>query len=68
MTDTLIADADGVYHPAVFNDRLVLGLKGTLSEALSGYRHNASYADVAVMPTRSCGFAAGLAGSAGRSA
>ena len=28
MTDTLIADADGVYHPAVFNDRLVLGLKG----------------------------------------
>lgn len=23
MTDTLIADADGVYHPAMFNDRLV---------------------------------------------
>jgi DNA invertase Pin-like site-specific DNA recombinase len=33
MTDTLIADADGVYHPALFNDRLVLGLKGTMSEA-----------------------------------
>ena len=33
MTDTLIADADVVYHPAVFNDRLVLGLKGTMSEA-----------------------------------
>src|SRR5262245_213320 len=33
MTDTLIGDADGVYHPAVFNDRLVLGLKGTMSEA-----------------------------------
>ena len=32
MTDTLIADADGIYHPAVFNDRLVLGLKGTMSE------------------------------------
>jgi Recombinase/Recombinase zinc beta ribbon domain len=30
---TLIADADGVYHPALFNDRLVLGLKGTMSEA-----------------------------------
>ena len=30
MTDTLIADADGVYHPAQFNDRLVLGLKGTM--------------------------------------
>jgi DNA invertase Pin-like site-specific DNA recombinase/predicted DNA-binding transcriptional regulator AlpA len=33
LTDTLIADADGVYHPANFNDRLVLGLKGTMSEA-----------------------------------
>src|SRR5437588_299365 len=33
LTDTLIADADGVYHPAGFNDRLVLGLKGTMSEA-----------------------------------
>jgi DNA invertase Pin-like site-specific DNA recombinase len=33
ITDTLIADADGVYHPASFNDRLVLGLKGTMSEA-----------------------------------
>jgi predicted DNA-binding transcriptional regulator AlpA len=33
MTDTLIGDADGVYHPAGFNDRLVLGLKGTMSEA-----------------------------------
>lgn len=32
-TDTLIGDADGIYHPASFNDRLVLGLKGTMSEA-----------------------------------
>ena len=32
LTDTLIADADGVYHLASYNDRLVLGLKGTLSE------------------------------------
>jgi DNA invertase Pin-like site-specific DNA recombinase len=32
-TDTLIGDADGVYHPGLFNDRLVLGLKGTMSEA-----------------------------------
>src|SRR6202795_554841 len=32
-TDTLIGDADGVYHPAMFNDRLLLGLKGTMSEA-----------------------------------
>ena len=33
LFDTLIADADGVYHPRDFNDRLLLGLKGTLSEA-----------------------------------
>jgi DNA invertase Pin-like site-specific DNA recombinase len=33
MTDTLIADADGVYHPAMFNDRLLLGMKGAMSEA-----------------------------------
>jgi DNA invertase Pin-like site-specific DNA recombinase len=52
LTDTLIGDADGVYHPADFNDRLVLGLKGTMSEALSGNRHKASYADFSVMPTR----------------
>src|SRR6516165_8494926 len=33
FTDTLIGDADGIYHPALFNDRLVLGLKGIMSEA-----------------------------------
>jgi len=33
LTDTLIADADGIYHPGLHNDRLVLGLKGTMSEA-----------------------------------
>jgi len=32
LTDTLIGDADGIYHPAMFNDRLLLGLKGTMSE------------------------------------
>jgi excisionase family DNA binding protein len=51
LTDTLIADADGVYHPADFNDRLVLGLKGTMSEAelhlirsrlTAGLRHKAA--------------------------
>jgi DNA invertase Pin-like site-specific DNA recombinase len=30
---TLIADLDGVYDPAEYNDRLLLGLKGTMSEA-----------------------------------
>jgi DNA invertase Pin-like site-specific DNA recombinase len=33
LTDTLIGDADGLYHPALFNDRLLLGLKGAMSEA-----------------------------------
>lgn len=33
LTNTLIGDNDGVYHPAMFNDRLLLGLKGTMSEA-----------------------------------
>jgi excisionase family DNA binding protein len=33
LTRTLIADTDGLYHPGDFNDRLVLGLKGTMSEA-----------------------------------
>lgn len=50
LCDTLIADVDGVYHPADFNDRLVLGLKGTMSEAelhlirgrlTAGLRHKA---------------------------
>jgi DNA invertase Pin-like site-specific DNA recombinase len=55
MTDTLIADADGVYHPGLFNDRLLLGMKGTMSEALYGLPYNASYTDPAVMPTRAGG-------------
>ena len=33
LTDTLIMDEDGIYDPAHFNDRLLLGLKGTMSEA-----------------------------------
>ena len=33
LSDTLILDEDGVYDPAAFNDRLLLGLKGTMSEA-----------------------------------
>ena len=33
LFDTLIADTDGIYNPRDFNDRLLLGLKGTLSEA-----------------------------------
>ena len=33
MTDTLIIDNDGVYNPNDFNDRIMLGMKGTMSEA-----------------------------------
>ena len=33
LTDTLVIDADGIYDLAEFNDRLLLGLKGTMSEA-----------------------------------
>src|SRR5207249_8904988 len=33
LADTLILDEDGVYDPSAFNDRLLLGLKGTMSEA-----------------------------------
>jgi DNA invertase Pin-like site-specific DNA recombinase/uncharacterized protein YndB with AHSA1/START domain len=33
VTDTVIGDIDGLYHPGSFNDRLLLGLKGTMSEA-----------------------------------
>ena len=33
VSDTLIGDEDGLYHPGLYNDRLLLGLKGTMSEA-----------------------------------
>jgi DNA invertase Pin-like site-specific DNA recombinase len=33
LSETLILDEDGIYDPAHFNDRLLLGLKGTMSEA-----------------------------------
>jgi DNA invertase Pin-like site-specific DNA recombinase len=52
LSGTLILDEDGLYDPCNFNDRLLLGLKGTMSEALSGRPDNASYADPGVMPTR----------------
>ena len=33
LSGTLLADPDGVYDPGFYNDRLLLGLKGTMSEA-----------------------------------
>jgi len=57
LTHTLILDEDGVYDPAHFNDRLLLGLKGTMSEAelhvlrarlLGGQRSKARRGELAV--------------------
>lgn len=59
LTDTLILDEDGVYDPAHFNDRLLLGLKGTMSEAelhvlrarlQGGIRNKASRGELFVRP------------------
>jgi DNA invertase Pin-like site-specific DNA recombinase len=36
LTRTLICDGDGIYAPGEFNDRLLLGLKGTMSGATRG--------------------------------
>jgi DNA invertase Pin-like site-specific DNA recombinase len=48
LTDTLLIDADGVYDLSNANDRLLLGLKGTMSEAelhlLTGRLHGAKLA------------------------
>ncbi|MGA2752026.1 MAG: recombinase family protein [Verrucomicrobiota bacterium] len=32
LTETIVIDAEGVYDPRLLNDRLLLGLKGTMSE------------------------------------
>jgi DNA invertase Pin-like site-specific DNA recombinase len=58
MTDTLIADGDGIYDPSAYSDRLVLGLKGTISEAelhllkgrlIAGMRHKAAKGELRVV-------------------
>ena len=51
LTGTLVIDNDGVYDLPDINDRLLLGLKSQMSEALCRYRHRSSYADLVVMPT-----------------
>jgi len=61
LTDTLIADADGIYHAGLHNDRLLLGLKGTMSEAelhvlrarlREGARHKAAKGELHIpLPT-----------------
>ena len=39
MTDTLVIDEDGVYDPGQYNDRLLLGFRGTMSEAELHWLH-----------------------------
>jgi hypothetical protein len=51
LSGTLICDEDGLYDPTDFNDRMLLGMKGQLSEALCRGLHKASYADLGIMPT-----------------
>jgi hypothetical protein len=42
LAGALLADTDGVYDPNWYNDRLLLGLKGTMTELLCRYPDNAS--------------------------
>ena len=39
LTDTLVIDEDGVYDPGQYNDRLLLGFRGTMSEAELHWLH-----------------------------
>ena len=59
LAQTLILDEDGIYDPAHFNDRLLLGLKGTMSEAelhvlkarlIGGQRNKARRGELQLMP------------------
>ncbi len=43
LTNTLIVDAEGIYDPRHLNDRLLLGLKGTMSEAELGWLRQRAY-------------------------
>jgi DNA invertase Pin-like site-specific DNA recombinase len=40
LADTLVIDEEGVYDPSQYNDRLLLGFKGTMSEAELHWLHN----------------------------
>jgi DNA invertase Pin-like site-specific DNA recombinase len=59
LAKTLILDEDGIYDPSHFNDRLLLGLKGTMSEAelhvlkarlLGGQRNKARRGELEMVP------------------
>jgi DNA invertase Pin-like site-specific DNA recombinase len=39
LSDTLVIDEDGVYDPGQYNDRLLVGFRGTMSEAERHWLH-----------------------------
>lgn len=52
ICDTLIGDTDGLYHPGVYNDRLILGLKGIMSEAESHLRRERMHGAIEMRATK----------------
>jgi DNA invertase Pin-like site-specific DNA recombinase/transposase len=52
ICDTLIGDTDGLYHPGVYNDRLILGLKGIMSEAESHLRRKRMHGAIELRATK----------------
>jgi DNA invertase Pin-like site-specific DNA recombinase len=44
LLNTLIVDSEGIYDPRQLNDRLLLGLKGTISEAELGWLRQRAHA------------------------
>ena len=60
LTDTVLIDDDGIYDPKLLNDRLLLGLKGTMSEYELGLmRQRARQAYLQKVQARLCAVAGG---------
>ena len=69
MVDAVVIDPDGIYNPGLINDRLLLGLKGTMSEfelnllrqrSLEAIRQKASRGELQfLLPVGLCWTAAG---------
>ena len=55
---TLIGDLDGIYDPSLYNDRLLLGLKGTMSEhkrdGACTHTHQAKPSPLSILALRTC--------------
>jgi DNA invertase Pin-like site-specific DNA recombinase len=52
LMNTLIVGAEGIYDPRQLNDRLLLGLKGTMSEAALGWIRQRAHAGLLAKPRR----------------